>query len=321
MSKSFSLSTRLRGDQHLSGLLLIVFLLLQGSFIKAKQIPLAKFYLIDAQPVPIRRTSDLAQLNLEDHNLAFIGANSFYVMDVDSGAILAEKNATQTLYPASTTKMMTALVAQELYNLEETIVVPPGVKEQGNGMRLIAGEEMTVKNLLYGLLIPSANDAAFTLASHYFDDQPLGSEVSQEAFVEKMNLKAQELHLDNTHFNNSAGFDDENQVSTARDLAILARELIKDDFFAQIVATSEMTVTDITGQIIHPLKNTNQLLGVENGVIGVKTGTTLLAGEVLVTLVERDGHPIIIALLASSDRFSETTQIIDWVYASYEWKE
>lgn len=315
MLKFFSKTTRIHSDQYLSVLLVALLLIIPGSFQKIKNITPQTISLVKESPIPVRRSSQLAELNLEDHNLAFINALSFYVIDVDSGSILAEKNANQTLYPASTTKIMTALVARELYGLNEIITVPQGVKEQGNGMGLIVGEQMTVENLLYGLLIPSGNDAAFTLASYYSSDNDWG----EKGFVDKMNEKTRELHLDNTHFVNPAGFDDEKQISTARDLAILAKELLKDDFLSEVVSTSSKTVTDISGKNSHFMENTNHLLGVLDGVRGIKTGTTLLAGEVLVTLVERDGHSIIVALLASNDRFSETTQIVEWVFKNYEW--
>lgn len=301
----------LRGSSCLSGLLCVLFFLLPGTFLPPRVETSHPVELIKVGLTPVRKTSELAKLNLEDHNLAFIGARSFYAIDLDSGSVLAAKNENQVFYPASTTKMMTALVAREHYTLEEVLIVPLDIEKHGNGMGLEPAESIVVRDVLYGLLIPSGNDAAFTLAQNY----PGG----ESAFVAKMNQKAQQLHLDSTHFDNPAGFDSENQSSSARDLVILARELLKDGFLQEVVSQAEKTVTDTTGVKVHQMNSTNRLLGVVEGVKGVKTGTTLLAGEVLVTQVERDGHQIIIALLASKDRFSETSQIIDWVFSNYEW--
>lgn len=300
--------------------LLLVTVLLSGLAI------LQSFFLVQAEPqapntldllvvgaVPQRKSIELAKLNLEDHNLAHIGAQSFYVMDVESGAILAEKNSTQPLHPASTTKMMTAILSRELYSLNEEILVDESIKTGGNGMGLILGETMSVENLLYGLLIPSGNDSAYLLASNY--------EGGIDGFIEKMNEKASEMGLKDTKFQNPAGFDHQNQISTARDLAILAHELIKDDYLAEIVSLPVHQITDVYGNNPRVLKNTNYLLGKIEGVKGIKTGTTYLAGEVLVTLVERNGHQIIITLLASKDRFTETQNIINWIFDNYEWIE
>lgn len=311
MSKNFFRTSKINSGQYVSGLLCVLFFLLPGSKVSKVSLPTQQLTLIQEAPTPVRRTTELAKLNLEDHNLAFIGARAFFVLDVDSGAILAAKNENQVFYPASTTKMMTALVAKETYSLEQTLTVPANIENEGNGMGLVSGEVIRVDNLLYGLLIPSGNDAARTLAYHY----PGGV----DAFVARMNLKAQQLHLEHTHFANPAGFDDNNQSSTAKDLSLLAQELLKDDLLRQIVSLSKKTVTDESGEIVHDLQTTNHLLGVVDGVTGVKTGTTQLAGEVLITAVEREGHTILIALLASKDRFSETTQIIDWVFKNYQW--
>jgi len=302
---------KIRLDQYISVVLFVVFLLVIGSVSPISKAAVPEFALVEVAPVPIRVNKTQAQLNLENHDLAYIEADSFHVMDVHSASTLAEKNSNETLYPASTTKMMTALVARDLYKLDQIIEAPAEVLEQGNGMGLIANEKMTVRNLLFGLLIPSGNDAAYTLAQAH----PEGL----SRFVELMNIKAAELNLTQTHFENPAGFDHDTQVSTARDLALLARELMKDDFLSQVVGTKTMTVTDITGVFSHELVSTNHLLGVEPGMKGIKTGTTWLAGEVLISQTERDGNEIVIALLASEDRFAETKRLIDWVFNNYEW--
>src|SRR5205085_9676867 len=135
--------------------------------------------------------------------------------------------------------------------------------------------------LLYGLLVYSANDAAEVLAMEY----PGG----RDLFIQAMNLKAEELHLTQTHFNNPTGLDDEGHYSTARDMTFLGEVAMRDPFFSLVVGTKEKVVQSEDGKIVHRLKNINELLGVVDGVKGVKTGWTENARENLVTYVERDG--------------------------------
>ncbi len=239
--------------------------------------------------------------------------SAIYIMDRQSGSILYQRNSHDLRYPASTSKMMTAIVARKLYPLEKVLQVKEEAFALGSAAHFRIGEQLTVQNLLYALLLPSGNDAAFVLANHH----PFG----YEGFVDEMNKMGKELHLDKTNFQNPSGLDVEQQETTARDLAILANELMKDSVLRQVVGTGQITFTDVTGKISHKLATTHELLGVIPGVVGVKTGTTESAGENLVTEVDRDGHQILIVLLGSQNRYNETNAIIRWLFTNYEWRE
>ncbi len=239
-------------------------------------------------------------------------ASAIYVMDRQSGAILYQKNADEPHYPASTEKMMTALVARREYPLTKVFMVGEEAFSTGSTMGLKIGEHMTVEQLLYGLLIPSGNDAAFVLANNH-----PGKYVG---FVTEMNNMAKELHLTHTRFQNPSGLDANNQSSTARDLAIVANEVMKDPFLRKIVSTKSTTIHDVTGTYQHPLTSTNELLGVVDGVVGIKTGTTDFAGENLITAVDRNGHEVIAVVLGSKDRYAETVSLINWIFQNYEWQ-
>jgi len=261
-----------------------------------------EFY--DLNNVPVLKSN---QFFLDDLTLS---ASSVYAIDLSSVTVLYEKDSQKSLYPASTSKMMTALVALDTFSLEEELTVGKEATVSGNKLSLKEGDLISVKDLLAALLIFSANDSAYVLANN--DD--LGA----DNFIKKMNEKALDLGLKQTHFVNPAGFDEDGQLSTARDLSIIARELLQHEQLKQLVATP---YKQIIGQNwSYDLYNSNQLLGQIQGVSGVKTGTTELAGEVLVTLIERDGHQILITLMNSQDRYQDTSKLIAWILNNYEWK-
>lgn len=238
-------------------------------------------------------------------------AEGVFVIDVDSAVPLYEKESHKTLYPASTTKIMTALLVRELYDLGEVIEVPEATYS-GSLMKLEPGERITVKNLLYGLLIASGNDSAEVFANHY----PQG----RDGFISLMNERAQALGLRNTRFENPSGLPSANHVSSAWDLGQLAAIAMRDETLRSIVKVQEATVFGEKGEK-HILKTTNKLLGVVPGLDGVKTGYTDEAGEVLVSSVTRNGHQVVIVLLKSQDRFAETKSLVNWVFANHEWKD
>jgi D-alanyl-D-alanine carboxypeptidase len=240
-----------------------------------------------------------------------ISAQAVSVLDVSSGVFLYQKNENEKLAPASTTKILTALVAIESYGHDAVLTVNT-VMNNGQTMGLVKGEKLTLENLLYGTLVFSGNDAAFTLAENY----PGGV----DAFVLAMNTKAQSLHLTNSNFTNPVGYDDPLHKMTSLDLSRLAASAISNKLIAKIVAVPQITVSDVTYTYFHSLKNLNQLLGKIPGVSGIKTGWTEEAGENLVTLVERDGHKVIIVILKSKDRFEDTKNIIHWVFSSHQWE-
>jgi len=135
-----------------------------------------------------------------------------------------------------------------------------------------------------------------------------------------MNKKAQELNLENTHFTNPIGLDEEGHYSTAKDMARLSIVALNSPIFAEIVSTPAITITDVSGKITHPLKNTNELVGQLEGVKGVKTGWTENAGECLISFTERNGKKVVTVILGSKDRFGETRTLIDWVFRNFSWE-
>lgn len=239
-----------------------------------------------------------------------LSAQGVMIVDVPSGVSLYEKNSDIQFLPASTTKLMTAMVALEHYQLTDEVVVKTVITE-GQVMELVYGERITVENLLYGILVHSANDAAFALAEHF----PGGV----EAYVALMNEKARYLHLNRTHFTNPIGFDDAAHMTTPKDLANLSLTALKNSIITKMVGVPQITVSDSTYSHFHPLKNINELLGKIPGVSGLKTGWTIHAGQALVTTAQRNGRQILIVLLKSEDRFGETEQLLEWVFTNFSW--
>lgn len=249
----------------------------------------------------------------EATSFPILSAQGVLAVDLSSGITLYEKNPDAKLLPASTTKIITALVSLDTYHLDQVLTVGKGVSVDGQKMGLYTGEQMKFENLLYGLLVYSANDAAETLAQNY----PGG----YDAFISAMNQKAIDLSMVNSHFDNPVGLDTDDQHSTAKDLIRASEVAMRNSEFAKIVGTKSAVVTDATGKISYKLQNVNELLGAVPGVAGVKTGWTENARENLVTYIERDGHKIMIAILGSQDRFGETKELINWIFGNYKWQE
>lgn len=239
------------------------------------------------------------------------GALAVLAEDFDSGSILYQKDVHKRLFPASTTKVMTALVAVDYFKMGDILEVKPESLVGGSTMGLGLGEKLTFRSLLYGMLLNSGNDAAFTIAANY----PGGI----DNFVFAMNQRIQALGLLDTHFQNPAGFDDPNQYASAYDLAKISHQAMLNPTLANVIATKE-TEIQVSGGKDFFLHNLNKLLG-EDGVLGIKTGTTEEAGQNFIGLVERNNHKILTVVLGSTDRFSETKSLIDWAYSNFIWKE
>lgn len=245
-----------------------------------------------------------------------IEASSAIVIDTETNKVLFEKNADQPLAMASITKIMTALVVLRYQSDLQAVfrVSEAAAKLSGSQMYLLAGETMTVENLLKGALIGSANDAAYALAQGLFG--------SVTRFVDAMNKYATELNLNSTHFTNPHGADEGRHYSTARDLAALTAHALNSQIFRSIVSIQQTTVADTTGKFNHVLENTNRLVGRYLNVIGVKTGTTLEAGASLVAAAEGEsGQTVIAVLLDSPERFGEGKILLDWALRAYSWIE
>jgi D-alanyl-D-alanine carboxypeptidase len=239
-------------------------------------------------------------------------ARSVVAQDVDSKSLVYTKNPDTALMPASTTKIMTALVALDHYKLTDQIMVKNEDRAIGSSMKLVKGEVITVENVLYGLLVDSGNDAALALADNY----PGG----YDKFLNDMNTKASMLNLEHTTYRNVSGVESYGHMTTARDLATLAAVAVKNPVVSRIMQTKNITVTDVGGTIVHQLVSTNELLGVVPGLKGLKTGWTENAGECLVSYVERNGHNVVVVVLNSTDRFGESARLIEWVYAHHAWQ-
>lgn len=257
----------------------------------------------DPLPVPV---------NITGEGAPDISAEGILVLDLPSDMILYEKNATDRFNPASTAKIMTSLVAMDKFQLDDILTVGR-VKTEGRVMGLFSGEKLTFETLLYGTLVHSANDAAYAIAENY----PGGV----GKFVEAMNWKATDLHLNNSHFTNPAGFDEKETYTTPVDLAKLSKVALNNKLLAKIVSTKAITVSDVTYTYFHPLTNVNELLGKIAGVAGVKTGYTENGGEILVSEVKKNNHSVLFVILKSKERFKETEAMINWVFNNFAWKK
>lgn len=238
-------------------------------------------------------------------------ARAVLVKDLSTDTDLYQKNAKVSYPIASTTKIMTALVASEYFKQNSILTIGNSSNTPGSRVGLNLGENLTFRSLLYGMLLNSGNDAAFALAENY-QGGVLG-------FVSAMNKKVMDLDLKNTHFDNPAGFDSLNHYSSAWDLSIITEEALKNSELARIFATKETNIVSLDRRYTHQLLNLNKLLSDVSGVLGVKTGTTQEAKENLVTLVERNKHRVLLVVLGSNDRFGETTRLIEWTYSNFQW--
>jgi len=242
----------------------------------------------------------------------YVSSRAVLIKDISSKTDIYAKNADVIMMPASITKLMTAVVALDhWHDLNVAIVVKNEDRAIGQTIDLVKGESITLQNLLYGLLIHSGNDAALTVAENF----PGG----YDAFVAAMNQKAQSLHMTNTTFKNPSGVEQLGHMTTARDIATLAIYAMQNPEIARIVSIKRIIATDVTGQIIHDLETTNELLGVVSGLKGIKTGWTSGAGECLVSYIERDSHKIIIVVLGSQSRFGDTIKLVQWTFDHHDW--
>lgn len=231
------------------------------------------------------------------------------VIEVSSGFALFGSNAHMKLPMASTTKIMTALVAVENASLDDMVTVSPNAYGvEGSSMYLLLGETVSMRDLLYGLMIASGNDAAIAIAEH------VGGSV--EAFAEMMNDRAQELGLYNTHFVTPNGLHDEDHYTTAYDLAIITAAALEHDTIDEIVGSQYYTTQ--TGDHERVFRNKNKLLWNYDGADGVKTGYTIAAGKCLIFSATRGSMRVIGVTLRSSDIFYDARNMLDYAFENYE---
>lgn len=244
-------------------------------------------------------------------NQPILNSNHYILVDVDTNKILSSKNMDEKIYPASTTKLATAVTALNLYPLDETVTVDE-VYSEGKTMELQLGEKITVKSLVQALLVYSANDSAYTLAKHY--------QGGVSGFVDQMNKLMIKYNLVNTHFVNTNGLHDDNHYSTVYDLSQLGRLAIQNSTVRDVVKNKSLIVTDVTGQIKHEITSTNELLGVVPEVIGLKTGLTPEAKGCFIGLLNINNHLVISVVAQSDDRFQDTKILIDWLKQNVFWQ-
>lgn len=231
-------------------------------------------------------------------------ADAVILIDADTGQVLYEENADEKMSIASTTKIMTALVVLENCGLDEQVLIKDEYTYvEGSSMYLQPGEKLTVRDLLYGLLLASGNDAAVALACH--------TSGSVEAFAQLMNEKAAELGCANSSFKNPHGLDEEGHYCTARDLAMITSAALVKKEFAEIAATKSMTISG------RSYTNHNKLLWYYDGIVGVKTGYTSTAGRTLVSCVSRGGMKLICVTLSDPDDWDDHMNLYDWALDNF----
>ncbi len=232
-------------------------------------------------------------------------------LELPCGALLYANNAHQRLAPASLTKIATALVAIERAELSEIVKVEVNsallsASSGSSVMGLKPGQRLSLRDLLYGLLLPSGNDAGIAIAEHLAGSVP--------EFAKLMNRKVDDLGLVNTRFANPHGLDDLIHYTTAYDIAVLGQELMAQPVLADIVATQ----TYQPAWDGPPVWNGNRLVYEYEGALGVKTGYTAAAGQTIVAAAERDGRRLIVSVLGAWDRYSDAIALFEWAFANTE---
>jgi D-alanyl-D-alanine carboxypeptidase len=240
-----------------------------------------------------------------------VTAAAAVVMDAETGRVLYDLRGHDVMRPASTTKIMTAILAlQQLPDLQRVVVsdIDATTLIGSSVMGLRPGVPITIQDLLFGLMLPSGNDAAIELAKAVDGDEG--------RFVQRMNSLAQALDLRETHFANPHGLDAPDHYMSAFDLAKLTDFAMANPAFAQIVGTRDYHLAPPSDYDLH---NGNSMLKSYPGADGVKIGWTEAAGWTLVASATRDGHRLIAVVLNSSDRDADASSLLDWAYRSYQW--
>lgn len=258
---------------------------------------------------------DPAELTAQDLN-----SKAAILMDMESGTVLFERNPDRKTWPASTTKIMTCMLAIENCSLDETVKITPEankVPADSSKMGLTTGEEMTMADLLYGMMMKSGNDAAIAVAIHVSG--------SVDAFVDRMNQRAKELGCTGTHFVNPHGYHDTEHYSTARDLALIARQAMQYDAFREIVAAKSYTLAATNQREKKRLETENPMFVATSqyyypNLIGIKTGYHSKAGRCFVGAASESGVTLISVTLRGSARensWKDTAKLLDYGFSRY----
>ena len=243
-----------------------------------------------------------------------LASQAAVLLDADTGTVLYEKNMHQALYPASITKLMTALLAVQSLEPEQVLTVSQtavnAVPRSSSHISLLPGEQLTAEQALYAIGMESANDAANVLAEAVAG--------SLAAFAEQMTEAAQALGATDTHFSNANGLPDSTHTTTAYDMALLARAALQNPLFAGIAASRRMTVSYGQPPYARSLLNHNRLLSLYGDAIGVKTGFTKKAGRCLVSAAEKDGVRLICVTLNCPDDWNTHAALYQRYFALTE---
>jgi len=241
----------------------------------------------------------------------WISAEHAVVIDADSGQILWAREANVPIPPASLTKILTAMLVLDHANLTDPVTVQVDSRRMPGStvMGLHPGDTLTVEDLLYGMMLASGNDAALALAHHVAG--------TSEAFAGLMNEKVRSLGLTGSHFANPHGLDAPGHMSTALDMAILAREAMVVPLFRELSAARDYETPRGRGYVVY---NLNQLLWRYQGADGVKIGYTPAAGRAIVASATRDGRRVYVAMMRSNDIYADSAALLDWAFASYSWQ-
>jgi len=259
------------------------------------------FILIDLGPKPVTAFCSGPSLN----------ATSALLMDYTTGQILYQKNASERRPPASTTKMLTAIIAIESGNLDRTVIATKNAaRADGSSIYLKAGEQHSLRELLYGILLNSGNDASIAVAENIAG--------SEQKFAERMTAKAHQIGAIHSHFQNCNGLPATGHFSTACDLAVIARYALHNPVFAGIVRTKRKLISWPGHPRERILLNHNKLLWSYQYADGVKTGYTEEAGRCLVSSATQSGRRLIVVVLKSKDIYGDSTKLFDYGFKNYQ---
>lgn len=240
-----------------------------------------------------------------------MSAGAAVLMDWETGRVLYERNAFLRRDPASTTKVLTALIALEKANLTDQVKISRRAAHTvGSSMYIKPGEVYSLHDLLHGLLLRSGNDAAVAIAEHVAG--------SVEAFAQLMNAKSKAIGALNSSWANPHGLTDPRHVSTAYDLAVIARHALQNETFRSIVALRErpLTFEYLNRDVV--LHNTNRLLSIMPDADGVKTGTTAAAGKCLIASATRDQHKLVAVVLNAGNRWGDSHKLLEWGFQNFQ---
>jgi len=263
-----------------------------------------------------RETAGLVSVVKEGWNVPAapaVSAEHAVVIERSSGAVLYEKGAGDRAYPASTTKILTTLLAIESGRLDEVCIVSDfAAAQEGSSIYAEPGEEITLRDLCYGMMLRSGNDAAAAAAEHLAG--------SSEAFAEQMNRRAVELGAQESHFVNPSGLHDEAHYTTAYDLALIARAAMENPEFRAMAAAKTWTTGEDT-EVKRTFGNKNKVLQQYEGGNGIKIGYTTATGRTLVASSQRDGMEVICVVLNAPNWFGDSYALMDWAHENFALRE